>query len=87
MLLHCTDPLSGWHTRRMQTSSQYGFASLTAAQDIAYVTAHAKPALAAYLATGGLKPLVVEASLGGEQRLRMHQRHAVTSDGCRDGVV
>ncbi len=55
--------------RRMQTSGQYGFASLTAAQDIAYVTDQAKPALAAYLAAGGLKPIIVEASLGGAHRL------------------
>ena len=65
----------------MQTSGQYGFASLTTAQDIAYVTAQAKPVLAAYLMAGGLKPLVVEASLGGAQRLRMRQCHAVTSIG------
>ena len=55
----------------MQTSAQYSFASLTAAQDITYVTQQAKPALAAYLAAGGLKPLVVEASLGGACWLRM----------------
>ena len=60
----------------MQTSSQYGFASLTAAQDIAYVIGQAKPALAAYIAAGGLEPVIVEASLGGAQEC-IHGHHAV----------
>ena len=60
----------------MQTSSQYAFASLTAAQNIAYVTSHGKPAMTAYLAAGGLKPVVVEASLGGEKVSRL-----ASSDG------
>ena len=39
---------------------------MTAVQNIDYVTNTDKPALAAYLAAGGLKPVVVEASLSGE---------------------
>ena len=73
--------------RRLQTSSQYGFASLTAAQDIAYVTAQAKPALATYLAAGGLKPVVVEASLGGALRLLLPRFMPMTCIGCHSDAV
>ena len=50
---------------RLQTSAQYGFHDMTAVQNIEYVANTEKPGLAAYLAAGGLKPVVVEASLSG----------------------